>query len=425
MPRLALVSVAAAAVAADWPEWRGQGRRGVWTEDGIIDKLPAQLRPVWRAPVGAGYSGPAVAGGRVFVTDYAEGRERLLSFEESTGRLVWSRDWEADYRGIDYASGPRATPTIDAGLVFVQGAAGALRCYDAWEGELRWSHDYRREFDTQVPAWGMSAAPLAHKGMVIAVVGGRRDAKVVAFHRRTGTEIWRALSSSDSEPGYSQPMLARVGDSEQLIVWHAGAVDSLDPATGRRLWDHPFKIHMSTPIATPVQSGPYLLVSAFFQGSRMFKLDESAPRAELLWRGMSESERNTDTLHALMGSPIIAGGYVYGVCNYGELRCLRASDGKRVWETQSATVEKARNVSAFLVRQFSRTVIFNDRGELIFARLSPEGYEELSRTKLIEPTSKPGARRELNAVAWAHPAFANRHVVARNDREVVRVSLAK
>ncbi len=420
-----LAVFAALASAADWPEWRGQGRRGVWEENGIVDRLPTVLQPVWRAPVAAGYSGPAVAAGRVFVTDFLDGRERLHCLDERSGRQLWLRDWEADYRGIDYASGPRATPTVDGPLVYVQGSAGALRCYGANDGELKWSKEFKRDYSTRLPAWGMSAAPLAHKGIVIAVVGGRPDAKVMAFHRTTGAEMWRALSSEDSEPGYSQPLLIRAGGRDQLIVWHAGAVESLDPATGKPYWNHPFKVHMSTPIATPVHEGPYLLVSAFFQGTRMFKLEDNAPRAELVWRGNSESERNTETIHALMASPIVVGGYVYGICNYGELRCLKASTGERVWETQNATVEKARNVSAFLVRHLSRTVIFNDRGELIFAHLSPEGYEELSRAKLIEPTSKPGARRELGAVVWAHPAFANRHVVARNDREVVRVSLAR
>jgi hypothetical protein len=144
---------------------------------------------------------------------------------------------------------------------------------------------------------------------------------------------------------------------------------------------------------------------------------------ELRWRGMSDKERDTDTFNALMAAPVIDSGYIYAVCNYGQLRCLRASTGERVWESQQATVETARNVSAFLIPNGRRTIIFNDRGELIFARLDSSGYHEISRTELIRPTSKPGARRERNAVVWAHPAFANGHVVARNDEEVIRVSL--
>jgi outer membrane protein assembly factor BamB len=120
---------------------------------------------------------------------------------------------------------------------------------------------------------------------------------------------------------------------------------------------------------------------------------------------------------------VIDGDYVYGICALGQLRCLRRDTGERVWETQAVTVERARNASAWIVRHGDRVFISNDRGELIIARLRPTGYEEISRAKMIKPTSTPGARRELGAVNWSHPAYANRHVIARNDEEVIRVSL--
>jgi outer membrane protein assembly factor BamB len=182
---------------------------------------------------------------------------------------------------------------------------------------------------------------------------------------------------------------------------------------------------MSSPIATPLFHRPYLMVSAFFNGSRLFRLDESAARAELVWRGMSNSEIKSDGLHALIASPVIDGDYIYGICSYGQLRCLKLATGERVWETQEVTRERARNATAHLVRHGDRYFIFNDRGELILARLTPERYVELGRTSLIRPTSKSAARRELGAVVWSHPAFANRHVFARNDEEILCASLER
>ena len=167
---------------------------------------------------------------------------------------------------------------------------------------------------------------------------------------------------------------------------------------------------------------PYLLVSAFFNGSRLYRAGGGS--SHLVWKGSSDSAVRPDGLHALMGAPVIDGDYIYGVCSYGQLRCLRVSTGERVWETQAVTVEKARNASAFIVRNGERYFINNDRGELIIARLSPGGYEEIDRTKLIVPTSKPGARRELGAVNWSHPAYAGRSIFARNDEEIVCASLA-
>jgi hypothetical protein len=179
---------------------------------------------------------------------------------------------------------------------------------------------------------------------------------------------------------------------------------------------------MNTPIATPAWDAPHLLVSGFFDGARMMELEASG-QARLAWRSQGGSEIKSDKLHALMSQPIIDGGYIYGICSYGQLRCLRRATGERVWETQAVTVEKARNASAWMVRNQDRVVILNDRGELILARLTPSAYVEIGRTKVIQPTSTPGARRELGAVIWSHPAFANRHMVVRNDKEVIRVSL--
>jgi outer membrane protein assembly factor BamB len=119
---------------------------------------------------------------------------------------------------------------------------------------------------------------------------------------------------------------------------------------------------------------------------------------------------------------VIDKGYIYGICAHGQLRCLRLDTGARVWESQAVTVEQRRNASAFVVRHGDRYFINNDRGELIIARFSSEGYREDSRTELIKPTS-PGGRRERGAVNWSHPAYANGHIFARNDEEIVCASL--
>jgi outer membrane protein assembly factor BamB len=425
-----LLLFAIAAGAEDWPEWRGRGRAGAWNESGVLASFPAGgLRVAWRTPVRRGFSGPAVAGGRVYLTDFrpesrTRGAERALCLEEATGKVLWTRGWQADYVGLmeTYASGPRATPTVDGDRVYVLGATGALYCLDAGTGAVRWSKDYVRDYGAQAPVWGMTAAPLVDGPRLICVAGGAGNAKVVALDKMTGKELWRALAS-DSEPGYSQPLLVRAGKQRQLIVWHPEAVTSLDPESGRVLWEQPFRSHLGLSVATPVESAGRLLVSAFYNGSLMLRLDQREPRAAVLWRGKSASEIRTDGLHALVTTPAIDGEYVYGICSYGQLRCLNAGTGERLWETQEVTVERARWASGFLVRHQDRYFINNDRGELILARLTPQGYRELGRTALIRPTSKPGNRRELGAVHWSHPAYANRHIVVRNDEEVVRASL--
>ena len=149
------------------------------------------------------------------------------------------------------------------------------------------------------------------------------------------------------------------------------------------------------------------------------------PASRVLWRGSSTSEISTDKLHAVTTAPIIQGDYIYGICSYGQLRGLDARTGERLWESQAVTVERARWASAQLVQYGDRVFITNDRGELILARLTPTGYEEISRTPLLKPTTNPRGRRKLGAVNWTSPAYANRRIYVRNDEELIAVSLAQ
>ena len=415
----------------DWPEWRGKGRLGVWRETGIIDTFPASGLPIlWRTPVKAGYAGPAVANGRVFVTDYAEtgrlrGIERALALDEKTGKILWTRQWEVNYGPLSFnwAIGPRATPTVDGDRVYILGATGVLLGLNVATGDILWQKDYVKEYGTSLPTWGMTGAPLVDGERLICLVGGDNNAKVVAFDKMTGKEIWRALPSN-SEPGYAQPIIISAGGTRQLIIWHPKALASLDPTSGRQYWEHPMEVNMGLTVATPVVSGRRLLVSSFYNGSMMVELDEKEPRARLLWKGKSSSEIETDGLHALTNTPVVAGDHIYGICSHGQFRCLLAKTGERVWESLEVTKERARWASGITVQHGDRVFINNDRGELIIATLSPQGFHEISRTQLLKPTSPPGNRRQLTYVNWSHPAYANRHIYARNDEEIVAASLA-
>ena len=413
-----LLAMSACLGAEDWPEWRGTGRGGAWNETQILERFPAAgLVAAWRTPVRAGFSGPAVAAGRVFVTDYSSGTERALALDESSGKILWAREWTANYQGISYAIGPRATPTVDGDRVYVVGTAGALLCLDVRTGAVIWRKDYVKDYGTQIPVWGIASAPLVDGYRLIAIVGGQPDAKVVAFDKITGKELWRAIAA-DSEPGYCQPVIVESGGKRQLIVWHPVAVTSLDPATGKVNWAQPFRAHMGMTLATPVVSGSHLLVSSFYNGSMLVDL-----AGQLIWKGKSASEVDTDGLHAVVNTPVINGEHIYGICSYGQFRCLKLRTGERVWETPDVTREKARWASGFIVRQGGRYFINNDRGELIIAAFSPAGYKEISRAALIKPTSNSGNRRELGAVNWSHPAYANRHIFARNDEEIISIPL--
>ena len=436
---IALAMAAAAVVSADdWPQWRGPERLAVWQETGIVDQLPEQLQVAWRTPLRAGYSGPAVADGRVFITDWAEdpdsrtldGTERALALDEQSGEVLWTHEWHTSYRilSVAYAIGPRTTPTVDGDRVYVVGGTGRLFCLDVATGRVVWEKDYVAEYGTSVPTWGIVSAPLVDGDRLITVVGGEPDALVVAFDKHTGEEVWRAIEVT-SEMGYAQPVIYEAGGVRQLIIWHPQALASLDPETGELYWEQPWDVGMGVTVATPVRSGDYLLVSQFFNGSLMVRLNQDRPAATHLWQGQSRSELpgQTDTIHAMVTTPVIIGDYVYGVDSYGELRGLDARTGRRLWMSPDMTAQ-ARWSTAFLVRHEDRYFVNNDDGDLILARFTPESYVELSRTRLIEPTANSGTRTphgriDARLVNWSHPAYANGHIVHRNDRQIIRASL--
>ncbi len=425
--------------ANDWPEWRGAGRRGVLTETGLVDTFPdGGLPMVWRTPIHGGYSGPAVAGGRVFVTDARRPDprstavvERALALDEQTGAVLWSREWQTDYAGLQlvYAIGPRATPTVDGDRVYVLGAMGNLLALHVENGQVLWQKNFPEDFNTAVPSWGMAGAPLVDGERLICLVGGEPDAKMMAFDKHTGEEIWRALSS-DWEPGYSQPIIVEAGGARQLIAWHPRDISSLNPETGEVYWEVRHIVDMGINPATAVPSGPHLFFTSQYGGARMLLLDERVPGARVLWEGVGESDPeygfDFNTLNSVISTPVIDGDYVYGVDGHGLLRCLELETGRRVWETDALIGERTNWATAFFVRHEDRYFINTDTGDLVIAELSPGGYRELSRTRLIEPTHPYVRRRRSgDVVNWSHPAYANTHIVARNDREIVRRSLAK
>lgn len=406
--------------ADDWPQWGGPQRDLVWRESGIVDQLPAgQLPRVWSVPIGEGYAGPAVAEGRVFVTDRVHGagrsgQERVWAINADSGEVLWKHEYDCSYE-ISYPAGPRATPVVDGDRVYTIGAVGHLFCLSAKTGEVIWSKEFTKDFDTTLPTWGMAASPLIDGDQLITLVGGPQ-ALIVSFDKRTGKELWRSLH--DPAIGYCPPVIFDFGQSRQLIVWHPHAISALDPATGRKLWEVPFQVQAGLTIATPRKVGNHLLVTAFYNGSRMLEVAPDGSGAKVVWQGHSDSEVDTDGLHGLMCTPWLTEDVVYGVCSHGQLRCLNAHTGKRIWETKAATGE-GRWWNAFIIPHEDRFFIHNEQGDLILARLTPQGYEELSRSKLIEPTRD--VRRRMTI--WSHPAFAMQSVFARNDRELIRVDL--
>ena len=410
--------------ADDWPQWGGPQRDLVWREEGLVDELPkGDLPRMWTAPIGAGYSGPAVADGRVFVTDRLAGEnlERVLCIDAEDGTEIWKRQYKAPY-SISYPLGPRTTPTVDGDRVYTLGAVGHLLCLNAASGKVVWQKDLTKDYGTELPTWGMASSPLIDGDQLIVLAGGKDNALVVSFDKHTGQERWRALN--DPAVGYAPLVIYEFGGKRQLIIWHQSHVSSLAPAAGEVLWQHKHPVREALTVAMPRQIGNRLLVASFYEGPLMFDLGADGVSPNVVWDDAGGNEIENDSIHTIMPTPIVTDDYIYGISSYGQLRCLDTNTGQMVWETRKPTGE-GRWWNAFLSphgeMSGERVFLANEQGELILAELSRERYRELGRSKLIEPL-QPIQRRKT---VWSHPAFAMKSVFARNDRELIRVNLAK
>ncbi|MCA9110709.1 MAG: PQQ-binding-like beta-propeller repeat protein [Planctomycetaceae bacterium] len=415
--------------AADWPQWMGPNRDNVWQEEGVLDTFPqGGPQEVWRVPVAGGYSGPAVADGRVYVTDYVtaenvaikdfdrdrfSGIERVLCLDEDSGREVWAHEYPVKYN-ISYPAGPRCTPNIHDRKVYSLGAEGDLFCLDAETGQVVWSKSFPKDYQADTPQWGFAGHPLIDDQKLICVVGGL-DAHAVAFDKDTGKEIWRALQTRDT--GYAPPTIIKAGGVRQLIMLHPQGVTSLDPETGKPYWSLPYEATNGAAIMTPVHAGNLLFVGSYSNNNMLIQLDQDEPTAKTLWR-----DRTKAAISPVNVQPFEEEGALYGFDQNGLLYGVELSTGKRLWQSGKPTnINRPANSStAFIVKNGERFWMFNELGELLITKLSPDGYEEIDRIKVIKPTSTAVGRN----VVWSAPAWANRRVYLRNDEECVCVDLS-
>lgn len=411
---LILGMAAMALLADDWPQWRGPNRDNILHETGLLETFPPEgLKFLWRVEVGYGYSSPVVADGRVFVTDsqltQPKAREGIHCFDQATGEKLWSHEYEVDYPDWVFTEaghrGPTPTPIVRDGRLYALQGSGELFCFKAASGRIIWQKNVHEAYESQVGEFGTDASPLIEGDLLILLLSGKPDASLVALDKHTGAEVWRAV---DARRPYSSPFVITTGNTKQLIVWTQKEVISLNPLTGKAWWTlhNPIRDYS---VATPVYGDGLLLI-----GGLMLKVEGDPPAATVLW-----PDRITQRVLSNTSTPLLAGGYVYSARSHGQLVCLDAATGKQVWETEKVT-DILSGASIHITPIGDRVLIFNDRGELILARLSPAGYEEFGRALLIKPTYPFGGRN----VTWVPPAYANRCVFARTDKELVCASLA-
>ncbi|MFY8201400.1 MAG: PQQ-binding-like beta-propeller repeat protein, partial [Pirellula staleyi] len=355
---VALSHLSERSIAEDWPNWMGPNRDNVWNIAKPPQSLPAgSLKAKWTAPVAGGYSGPAVVGNRIYVTDLVtkadakvdnfgrksfDGTERVLCFDANTGKAIWKQEYNVTY-AISYPAGPRCTPVVDGDNVYTLGAEGDLLCLEAQTGKVVWSRKLKEDYKTNSALWGYAAHPLIDGDNLITLAGGD-GSHTVCLNKKTGKEVWRFGTAP--EQGYSPPSIITAGGVRQLILPNPAAINSVDPATGKLFWSLPYDASNGSIIMVPLQVGKYLFVAGYSDKNMLIELDAKSPKAKEVWRNVAKK-----ALSPVNVQPMAIGDVVYGMDQSGEMIAFKIDTGERLWETSKPLGRRPLGSgTAFLVR---------------------------------------------------------------------------
>ncbi len=353
-------------------------------------------RELWRVPVGLGWSGFAVSGGRA-VTHEQQGEEEALTCRDAlSGKLLWSHGEPAHYATTIAGEGPRATPTISGGRVYALGSVGTLACVELATGKPVWRHLLKDELGAGVPAWGFSASPLVDGGRVIVSVGGSEGRSVAAFDAATGALLWAA---GDEGASYGSPFPAVLDGVKQILVYGGRSLASHDAASGKLLWKQPWGSGQPL-IAVPVLAGPdRVMVSAGYGvGAELFSAKHGADGAWTI-----RSEWVSKKLKAKFANPVRIGGMAVGLDD-GILAAIDLADGKQLWK-------EGRLGHGQGVLRGGILLMMSESGELVAMRPDATGAHELARTKVFAGKT------------WNPVAMAGDRLYLRNDTEAACLRL--
>lgn len=416
-------------VAEDWPNWMGPDRDNRWNESGIIKAFPeGGPSQLWSADVAGGYAGPAVVGDRLYLMDYVteanvkvsnfdrkefEGTERVLCLDANTGQQIWKHEYPLAIT-VSYPAGPRCTPVVEGDFVYTLGAEGNLICFERTKGEIIWERDLRKDYKTLSALWGYANHPLIDGDKLICVVGGK-GSHTVAFDKTNGKELWKYGEAS--EQGYSPPTIIEQAGVKQLILCSPDWVASVNPDSGEEYWAQEYGASSGSIIMTPIKYENYLFVGGYSKRNLMMELSQDKPAAKKLFR-----DKTKLGISPVNVQPFLDGNLMIGIDQGGELMAVEIPSGKRLWTSPGPFGDRpVGSGTAFIVKNDGLFYLFCETGEMVIAKIDAEGYEEVDRAMLIEPTNNAFGR----PVAWYPPAFAGGKVYLRNDEKCICVDLTQ
>jgi len=387
MTLTALMATAAAALATDWPSWRGPNHDGISKETAWDPAAVTARKIVWEAKVGAGYSAVAVAGGKVYTAgNFNKDTDRVSCLDEATGKEVWRHEFPEPLAPKFYSGGCSATPVVDDGKVYFASKSGKVFCLNADTGKEIW----RKEFGSKVPTWGFASSALI-QGKAAIFNAGRSG---IAYDKASGAVIW---SSPDDSCGYATPVPFEHKGKACLAMFAKDTITAVAADGGKPLWSFPWQTEHDVNAADPVVAGGQVFITSGY-GRGCALIDFSGAEPKKLWENKN--------MRSHMSGPVLIGGHLYGFDDM-RLVCLDWKTGEQKWEEKSPK-------KGALMAAGDKLIVLGETGRLAIAEATPAGYKEIAGAKVVD-----GQCRTM-------PIPANGRIYARNsDGDLVCVDVRK
>ena len=360
-------------------------------------------KPLWRHPVGLGWSSFAVVGSAAINLEQRGESECVVCYALKTGEELWCHAEPSRFED-EHGDGPRSTPTIHAGKVISMGANGTLTCLELTTGKLLWKRETLPNPEQQNLLWGMSGSPLVVDGHVIVTPGAGEGASAVSYSLETGEEAWR---SGDDRAAYSSPVQSQICDERQLLSFNGAGLRAY-AMDGTQRWLHPWltqgesqRVNVAQPVVLPaVANDPttrVLISSGYDNGTALLEIKREGEQFKVAEVWLSKN------LKSKMSNFVVHDNYIYGLDN-GILTCLDLNDGQRCWK-------RGRYGHGQMLLVGDKLLIQAESGEVVLVAAKPDTHQEL------------GKFNALFSKTWNNLALAGNVLVVRNDREAAAFEL--
>ncbi len=394
--------------AREWSQYLGPERNAIADDTGLVRSWPAEgPKVLWRKELGEGFSGVTVAGDLLYTMFADEERDFAAALRIADGSEVWRRDVGKKFFD-EWGNGPRATPTLDGDVAYVLASLGGLYALDRHTGEIRWQLDLAQHYpvaggpgrlaavmppDARIDPseFAHAASPLVVDDRLIVYTGAAEGNTLLAVDKHTGEVLW---GTADNLAGFSSPTLLTLAEQRQIVTVLHTELLAVSPA-GETLWKHPLGVTMTQPVA--IAPDKVLATATFDVGAMLLQVRPGAEQwtVEPVW--------NQRLLRHGWCTPVVHDGHVYGF-DHATMRCLSLETGEVVWSHRGLG-------KATMVLADGLLIVLTDRGRVVLAEASSEGFEP------------SGAMDVFEGPSWTPPTVARGKLYLRNQHELVALDL--